>query len=131
MCLPRRPPQGANTGAVASPHYDKIEQPEQPAANPYSSLVLGADLYTNQSGEDLGGEGDASQGGRPYDEVERPGAATKVRAITNAPFTMHGESRTLCAHAPLLTQLRNRPKLSLWSFYCCRTAISGRAGAGW
>ena len=46
-------PQDANTVAVASPHYDKIEQPEQPAANPYSSLALEADLYANQAGVEI------------------------------------------------------------------------------
>ena len=41
--------QGAGAGGAGGPHYDKLEQPEQPAASPYSPLVLGADLYADQS----------------------------------------------------------------------------------
>jgi len=43
----------ADSGAGASPHYDQIEQPQQPAANPYSSLELGADLYADQTGVEI------------------------------------------------------------------------------
>ena len=39
----------ATAGAATSPHYDQLEQPEQPAASPYSALVLGADLYADQT----------------------------------------------------------------------------------
>ena len=45
----RRPLQDTGAGDTAAPHYDQLEQPQQPAANPYSTLVLGADLYADQN----------------------------------------------------------------------------------
>ena len=42
--------QGTDAGDAGEPHYDRIEPPQQPAANPYSALVLeGADLYADQT----------------------------------------------------------------------------------
>ena len=43
----------ARLATGASPHYDKIEVPQQPAANPYSVLELGADHYADQAGGEL------------------------------------------------------------------------------